>query len=85
MLRSAVLVALSSLACLSAAQPAATFDGKRALEHVRALVEIGPRVAGSPGAARARDYITKQLTGLRMKVEEQAFDVGGQIAPFAGW
>jgi glutaminyl-peptide cyclotransferase len=74
MLRSAVLVALTSLACLSAAQPAPTFDGKRALEHVRALVEIGPRVAGSPGAARARDYITKQLTALRMKVDEQAFD-----------
>ena len=74
MLRSAVLVALASVACLSAAQPAVPFDGKRAYEHVRALVEIGPRPAGSPGAARARDYIVKQLGALGLKVEEQAFD-----------
>lgn len=74
MVRSAVLVALTSLACLSAAQPSATFDGRRAYEHLRQLVEIGPRPAGSPGAARARDYITKQLGALGLKVEEQAFD-----------
>ncbi len=74
MLKSAVLVALTSVACLSAAQPQATFDGTRAHEHVRQLVGIGPRPAGSPAIARARDYITKQLTALGMKVEEQAFD-----------
>jgi hypothetical protein len=54
--------------------PQATFEGKRAYEHVRQLVEIGPRPAGSPALARARDYITRQLTELGMKVEQQAFD-----------
>ena len=76
MLRSAVLLVLTTTACFYGVElgPQATFDGKRALEHVRALVEIGPRVAGSPGAARARSYITEQLTALGMKVQEQAFD-----------
>ena len=76
MLRAVVLTALTSTACFYGFElaPAATFDGKRAFEHVRALVEIGPRVAGSPGAARARDYITEQLADLGLKVEEQAFD-----------
>ena len=74
MLRSVVLVALTSTACFYGVELGPAFDGKRAFEHVRALVEIGPRVAGSPGAARARDYITKQLAELGLKVEEQAFD-----------
>ena len=74
MLRSVLLVALTSTACLYGVELGPVFDGKRAFEHVRALVEIGPRVAGSPGAARAREYITKQLAELGLKVEEQAFD-----------
>ena len=51
-----------------------TFDGKRAFEHVRQLVAIGSRAAGTPGAARARDYIRKELAALGLTVEEQAFD-----------
>jgi hypothetical protein len=71
----ATLVLLAT-ACASAAQrPApAQFDGGRAYEHVRALVEIGPRPAGSPGAQKAREYIRKQLTALGLRVDEQAFD-----------
>jgi glutaminyl-peptide cyclotransferase len=41
---------------------------------VRRLVAIGPRVAGQPGAARARDYITAQLKIAGLGVEEQRFD-----------
>ena len=74
MLRSVLVVAATSVACVSAAQPAPTFDGRRAHEHVRQLVGIGPRPAGSPGAARARRYIKKQLADLGVTVEEQAFD-----------
>jgi len=53
---------------------APAFDGSRAYEHVRRLVEIGPRPAGSEGIARARQYITAEIAGLGLKVVEQAFD-----------
>jgi glutaminyl-peptide cyclotransferase len=65
---------LGALACTvtqSSAPP--TFDGARAHEHVRQLVAIGPRVAGSPGARAARDYIAKQMAALGLQVREQAF------------
>jgi len=74
MRRAVVLTALTSAACLYGVEPGPGFDGKRAFEHVRQLVEIGPRPAGSPGAARAREYIAKQLGELGLKVDEQAFD-----------
>jgi hypothetical protein len=69
----------AALACAEAQDPTnamkpATFDGQRAYEHVRQLVAIGPRVAGSPGAQKARDYITRELTALGLRVQEQAFD-----------
>jgi glutaminyl-peptide cyclotransferase len=72
---SLVTVSLTMAGCVSAAQPTTKFDGQRAYEHIRQLVTIGPRVAGSPGAARARDYIKAQLNTLNVSVEEQAFDV----------
>ena len=67
--------ALLTAACASAAQPAAVqFDGARALDHVKALVAIGPRPAGSPAAARTRQYIRQQLEMLGLSVVEQPFD-----------
>lgn len=64
----------ASFAC-AAAQPAApAFDGKRALEHVRKIVDIGPRVAGTPGAQKTRDYVAAQMKALGLTVVEQAFD-----------
>jgi glutaminyl-peptide cyclotransferase len=71
-----VLAVLAGAACLNAAQkpPAAKFDGQRAYEHVRQLVALGPRVAGTPGAQQARDYITKQLRAVGLSVQEQAFE-----------
>lgn len=68
-------------ACLSAAQPAARFDGDRALEHLRKIVEIGPRPAGSEGAARTRGYITAQLKALGLTVEEQSFEAQTPLGP----
>jgi Zn-dependent M28 family amino/carboxypeptidase len=63
-------------ACLTGAQPpaASAFDGGKAYEHLRQVVAIGPRPAGSPGAAATRAYITKQLAALGIKAEEQAFE-----------
>jgi len=53
--------------------PAFTFSGERALAHVRALVSLGPRPAGSAGIQRARAYILKQLRRARLDVEEISF------------
>jgi glutaminyl-peptide cyclotransferase len=49
-------------------------DGSAALRHVERLVAIGPRVAGTPGAARARAYITGEVKKLGVKVDVRAFD-----------
>jgi glutaminyl-peptide cyclotransferase len=67
---------LLATACLSASQQPASgsFDANRAFAHLKALVDIGPRPSGSPGAAQTRDYISQQLSRLGLKVEEQAFD-----------
>ena len=66
----------AGLACAQAQTPATppSFDGQRAFEHVKQLVAIGPRVAGSPGAQKARDYIMRELSVLGLRVIEQPFD-----------
>ncbi len=50
----------------------AVFSGERAFEHVRRLVEFGPRPAGSKQLERARDYIVSELKsyGLKVSVDE---------------
>jgi len=55
--------------------PGATggFDGARAFEHVRHLVEIGPRPPGSDGIHAAQAYIVGQLKGYGCQVEEHDF------------
>jgi Zn-dependent M28 family amino/carboxypeptidase len=50
------------------------FDGGRAYEHLRQIVNIGPRPAGSPAIERTRSYITDQLKALGVAVRPQAFD-----------
>lgn len=66
---------------LMAVQPAGTpvFDGGKAYEHVRAMVAIGPRPAGSPALEETRKYIRAQMTALGFKTEDQAFDVDTPI------
>ena len=70
------LLFAAGLACAQAQAPATppAFDGQGALEHVKQLVAIGPRVAGSPGAQKAREYITRELSALDLRVIEQPFD-----------
>jgi glutaminyl-peptide cyclotransferase len=67
------LCGLCGLSCLRAQSPSA-FDGQRALNDIRQLVAIGPRVAGTPGAQAARDYIRKELQAAGLSVVEQPFD-----------
>ena len=55
------------------AQSRAAFDSSRAYAHLREIVAIGPRPAGSPGSARTREYITGQLKTLGIPATQQAF------------
>jgi glutaminyl-peptide cyclotransferase len=67
---------LAACACLEGRQAASSpaFDGGRAFEDIRQLVAIGPRVAGTEGAQKARDYIMAQMKALGLTVQEQAFE-----------
>jgi len=55
------------------AQSPVTFDSSRAYEHLRQIVNIGPRPAGSPGIERSREYIIEQLKAVGVPVTRQAF------------
>ncbi|HEX8160283.1 MAG TPA: M28 family metallopeptidase [Pyrinomonadaceae bacterium] len=55
-----------------AARP--TFDGERAFEHVRKMVEMGPRPAGSMELARTRAYIIGELQSAGLKVATDEWD-----------
>ena len=49
------------------------FSGEKALAHVQAMVDIGPRPAGSEAIEKTRIYLTTQLELSGWKVERQAF------------
>jgi hypothetical protein len=59
---------------------AQAFDGARAWQDLEAFAEIGPRVMGSPGAARAREHILSELRDLGLQTELQGLRVerGGE-------
>jgi hypothetical protein len=59
---------------LAPAREHRSFDGAAALRHVERLVAIGPRPAGSPGAARAREYIVGQLRASGVQVRVEGFE-----------
>ena len=50
------------------------FDANRAWEHLRQLVALGPRPAGSVAIAQSRTYIKAQLQAAGVGVAEQAWD-----------
>src|SRR5206468_2330275 len=68
---SAVIVVFSIAAW---GQTAAKFDSSRAWEHLRQMVAIGPRPAGSPAIEQTRKYIKDQLGAIGLKATEQAWD-----------
>ncbi len=51
----------------------ATFNGERAMDHVRKQVEIGPRVPGSPELAKTRTYILNELKSHGLNVTTNEF------------
>src|SRR5260370_17410949 len=75
----AALISLWSLSALAlgrsedSAGNAKNFDGARAYEHVRHLMEIGPRPPESDGIHRAQAYIIGQLKSFGGSVEEHDF------------
>lgn len=50
-----------------------SFDGGRAFEHVRRMVEMGPRPAGSAELARTREYLTSELQAAGLKITNDEF------------
>ena len=70
-------------ACASAQTPspqvAPAFDGARAFEHLKNVVAIGPRPAGSTGAQKTREYIKQQLAPLGVTTTEQSFDASTPV------
>ena len=74
---SLAIVALASVFGVAPAVAAERppFDGAVALKHVERLVAMGPRVAGTPGGARAREYIVGELKKIAgVQVQVKAFD-----------
>jgi len=69
-----VISAISVLTIVSALSAQTTFDSSRAWEHLRQLVAIGPRPAGSPAIEQTRTYIKDQLAKMGLKAAEQAWD-----------
>ena len=59
----------------ASAEAPARFDvsGERALEEVRAFVELGPRDAGTPGAEKAAMYLRDRLEAIGLEAEIQEF------------
>ncbi|HYL10413.1 MAG TPA: M28 family peptidase [Candidatus Acidoferrales bacterium] len=55
------------------------FDGQRAFEHVRKLVEIGPRPAASEGIHKAQEYIESELRSFGCSFEEDNFSASTPI------
>jgi Zn-dependent M28 family amino/carboxypeptidase len=70
MIRAALVAALA----LQAAAPPPKFDSGRAWEHLRQLVAIGPRPAGSAAIDQTRKYIKDQLAAAGLTAVEQAWE-----------
>jgi hypothetical protein len=49
------------------------FSGEKALAHVQAMVDLGPRPPGSEAIEKTRTYLIKQLESAGWKVERQGF------------
>ena len=77
------VLALVAASRVNSETPAATFDGARAYEHVKHLVEIGPRPPDSEGIRRAQAYIVGQLKSFGCPVEEHDFHASTALGNLA--
>ena len=74
----AVIVAAACMDSRAAQQaPAAAkaekFDSNKAWEHLRQLIQQGPRPAGSAALRQTRAYITRQISQMGLTVQEQTW------------
>jgi len=60
---------------------ASGFDSTRAYGHLRDLVAIGPRVAGTAANAKTREYIISTLSSMSIRAIEQPFDARTPLGP----
>ena len=60
-------------AIASPVSPKPVFDSSKAWEHLSQMVAIGPRPSGSAAIRQTRAYITRQLAGYGLTVQEQNF------------
>jgi glutaminyl-peptide cyclotransferase len=77
---SAVSVLLAAAVAFGQAA-APVFDSGRAWEHLRQIVALGPRPAGSLALEQTRKYITAQLGAAGLNVTEQAWDAQTPAGP----
>jgi hypothetical protein len=77
------LMALSGLDCAKPPPPPAEpaldpshFSGERAWRHLERLVEIGPRVSGTPEVEAARRYIRAELEAIGLEAKPLSFAIG---------
>ena len=61
----------------------AQFEAARAYEHLKKMVEIGPRPPGSEAIKKAQDYIIRELNGYGLKVIEDNFQAQTTRGPVA--
>ena len=69
-----MLHVLLGLALLLQGAGSVSFDSNKAWEHLRQLVALGPRPAGSAAIEQSRTYIKNQLSASGIAVTEQAWD-----------
>ena len=67
-----MLAALSVFVC-EKAMADDCFDGDKALDHLQAMVAIGPRPSATPGIVKTREYILNELALPGVDVREQQF------------
>ena len=59
------------------------FNGERAFEDLRHLVDFGPRPPSSPAHARARDYISRQLRAAGVELWGDSFVAVTPVGPIS--
>jgi len=78
-----LLVACGGADAMQELGPVPDFDAGRAWRHLEALVAIGPRQSGTPGAEQAREYIAGELRAAGLEPVREAFTADTPVGPLA--
>ncbi len=78
----AVFLILSFAACAGRSAPASHAElGRRALEHTRAVVALGPRPAGSEANRKQQAFIADRLEAAGCELKRDAFSAHTPLGP----